>query len=53
MSSSKGRKNRLPLDWMLDFGTSGSRSIKCLQVRKVDDLDEILPSLQTLFLLGE
>lgn len=45
----KGTKDRLLVYWMLDFVGNGSQKIMSLGLRRVEDADEILASLEGLF----
>ncbi|KAG6364810.1 hypothetical protein INS49_006414 [Diaporthe citri] len=48
-SRPRGRKNRLPVEWILEFGGSGSQSLTTVPIRRSDALDETLTSLRRLF----
>lgn len=49
LSKKRGPKDRLPVEWPLDFGGCGSQMILSEQFRKIDDVDAILPALPSLF----
>lgn len=51
-SKSKGRKDRLPVEWTLDFSGCGSQSLATIAIRRLDTMDEILMSLCRLFTTG-
>ncbi|KAF3769805.1 hypothetical protein M406DRAFT_354143 [Cryphonectria parasitica EP155] len=53
-STSKGdRRDRLAMKWMLDFDRHGSQSLMMEQFRRRDSWDDIVESLQNLFVDAE
>ena len=49
LSKERGPKNRLPVNWTLDFQGGGGQSIMTAEFRKLDGIDSILPALAALF----
>jgi hypothetical protein len=48
-SRDRGRKDRLPMGWVLEFGGLGSQSLAIAPIRRSDAGDEALTSLRHLF----
>lgn len=48
-SRTRGRKDRLPVEWTLDFAGNGGQSLAPAPIRKTDTTDETLTSLRRLF----
>lgn len=46
---SNGRKDRLQLEWNLDFDGHGSQVLRSFEIRRHQGLDEILQSVRNLF----
>lgn len=51
-SRTRGRKDRLPVEWTLEFGGGGSQSLAIVPIRRADTMDETLTSLRHLFITG-
>lgn len=52
-SRTRGRKDRLPVEWTLEFGGSGSQSLATAPIRRSDTEDDTLTSLCHLFATDE
>ncbi|KAI7773139.1 hypothetical protein LA080_011749 [Diaporthe eres] len=48
-STARGRKDRLPVEWILEFSGGGSQSLTTVPIQRSDEADEILTSLCRLF----
>lgn len=48
-SKMRGRKDRLPVEWTLEFRGSGGQSLATASIRRCDTTDETLISLRRLF----
>lgn len=48
-SKDRGPKDRLPIDWCLNFDGFGEQLVMTAEFRKLDGVDSILPDLAALF----